>query len=174
MISKHWAIANALLTTIQADSVITDVVESSRWKIQKRFYHRSQDWNVGGYIVPIRRSSSPHENQNLLLNFPLLIGVIFPSDGSVELTEDDAQTRCMVAERLELMFCWQGRAKLPAPLRNVASEGTGIDDFFIEKCTCQPGEVYMESAFAANYDAYGLVVSFDVQTAKQDFSALGA
>ena len=174
MISKHFAIATAVLNTIKADTVLTAVIAADRWRVQKRFYHRNQDWKEGGYVVPIRRSTMPHENTNLLITFPVLLGVIFPSDNSVELTDVEANTRLMVQERLELIFHFQGRGKMPTLLRNIASEGTGVDNFFIEKLSCQPGDVYMESAFAMNYDAYGLVVNFEVQTAKQDFSALGA
>lgn len=172
LVSKHYLIANAILTALKADTDLSSAIPAERWKPQKKAWHRGMKWASGAYVIPIRGSILTHENRNHRINFDTIVCCVWPSDGDLAL---NMEQELAVQERVDLIFAAKGRTTAPATLLALDALNVGApDQFAFEGSTVRPGESYMAGAFQDGFDAFASVVTVTVTTPKRNSSSLGA
>lgn len=169
--SRHYKILEAVRSSIILDSDITAVIPSARWRVQKKPWHRTQSWESGGTIAPVRRLSPAHENKMLRYVMPCVVAVAYPSDGGLT---DNQETRMALMERIENLFAFQGPTTCPPPMLALDGQFADQNDFAFQQTTVDPGEMFVDGAIQDGLDAMALVVNVDVIAVKQDYSSLGA
>lgn len=172
LVSRHYKICEAVLASVVADSELIGAIPLARWRLQKKAWHRNQKWEPGGHVVPLRKANPPHENRTLRFDMPVLVAVVWPS--STDGLAGSMEERMAVAERIENIFAFTGRSLAPVPMRGLDSTFTGEDAFKYEQTTIQPGDSFMDGAFASGYDACATIVNVQIVCGKRDSSGLGA
>ena len=163
LVSRHYKICEAVRESIIADSEIVAVV--SEWRIQKKFWNRYQPWEPGGFVIPQRRASPVYENELNEYIMPVLVGVVWPADASLQ---SGLEARMALCERIENTFNRTGRDRAPAPMVALSSEFTGADQFAFQGCEITPGDQFMDGAFARGFDAFATTVNVRVTARKRD------
>lgn len=171
-ISRHYEVCKAIRESLVHSEFLNAVV--GQWVIQKRYWNRYRYDDVSrGFIAPIQRQTSPFENLKAKWRLPCLVGVIIPSQGTLSLAED-GDMLLQISEYLEDMFAWQGKNKIPYPVKNIGQSYPDPDKFHFEGCSVDPAESYLDIALQNGFDAVGVVINIDIQFNKKDFSSLGA
>lgn len=178
-LSRHKEICEAIKTALDADAFLTSVLGAgSEFSVQKKYWNRYTSFSEvkkKGFIAPLRRTNPVFENIKVAWICPVLVGVMLPADGSVKMSGTDDDILIQVAERLEDIFCSQGKNNIPAVLKNVGQSRTpDTEKFYFEKCTATTGDPYIEPAMQAGFEAVAVVVSVTIQFNKKDFSTLGS
>lgn len=168
--SRHYKILEAIRDTIVAESDIVAVVPADQWRVQKKPWHRTQSWDNGGTIAPIRRQSPTHENKILRYVMPCIVAIAFPSNGGLRNAQE---SRMALLERIENLFAFQGKTTSAAPMVALDSAFADENKFVFEQTRIDPGEMFIDGALQAGLDAMAVVVNVDITAAKQDYSSLG-
>ena len=171
LISRHYEIMEAIRSSIIADADIVAAIPADRWRIRKKPWSRNQKWKPGALICSLRREKPAHENETALTICPVLVSLIWPSDGSL-VSDQDVESAVM--ERIEQIFEWKARTKSPAPMRALDALHTGANKYIFQRCTVQPGEPFVEAAFRDGFDALACVITVDIQSTITNESTLGA
>lgn len=160
LVSKHFEIMTAIRSAIVADTDLIAAIPATRWRIQKRPWFRTQPWNPGARICPLRRQNPPHENAVLRVIYPVLVSVAWPKDTDLVTGLD---TESAVVERIEQMFAYKGKRNVPGPLRTLGDTHVGTPaHYYFEQSLVQPGDQFVEAAFIAGFDAIATVIEVHV------------
>lgn len=171
LVSKHYEIMVAIHAAIVSDAELTAVIPAAQWLKQKRAWHRRYKWSAGGFVVPIRTAIPAHENRQRRYDFRCLVATLYPSNQDLTL---DLEKRLAVQERIDSIFAWTPKEFLPASIRALGSAHAGTGNAYsLDSTGAEPGDLFLESAFDDNLDAFGTVVTVTVTGPKQDYSALG-
>jgi len=177
-LSRHKEICEAIKTALDADTLLSAVLGTGEFKLQKKYWNRYssfQEVKSKGFIAPLRRTNPVFENLKVKWMCPVLVGVMIPADGSVKMSSTDDDILIQVAERLEDIFCSQGKNKIPAVIAAVGQSRTpDTEKFYFELCTATTGDPYIEPAIQAGFEAVAVVVTITIQFNKKDFSTLGS
>jgi hypothetical protein len=171
LVSKHYETMTAIRSAIIADADIIAQIPAARWRLQKKPWHRNQKWLAGAYICPLQRQKPAHENRMVKIIVPVLVSLVWPSDGALT-TNQEAELE--IIERIEQIFEFKGQSMAPAPLRLLGNGYTGANAYVFEQCYVTPGDQFVDGAFQDNFDALACVITVELEAVKTDESLLGA
>lgn len=169
--NKHVEIMEAIRDSIVADADIAAVFPLAKWIIQKRPWNRTQSWDRGARIAPLRRSIPVHENRMSRIVLPVLVSLSWPSDGNLTA---DLGPHMGISERIEQIFAYKGQSIAPAPMFALSSLHTGVNQYQFEQTVVVPGDPFVEAALMKGFDALATVIEVHILQVKTDESALGA